>query len=46
MHFSFKKTTFGFDIVVVYVDDLNLVSTATYLKDKFEMKDLRDKILS
>jgi len=25
--FFFKKTTFGFDIVVVYVDDLNLVST-------------------
>jgi hypothetical protein len=43
-----KKTTFGFAIVVVYVDDLNLVGnleelvkTATYLKDEFEIKDLR-----
>jgi hypothetical protein len=42
-----KKTTFEFAIVVVYVDDLNLVGTykelikiATYLKDRFEMKDL------
>jgi len=43
-----KKTISIFDIVTVYADDLNLVSTpeelikvATYLKDEFEMKDLR-----
>ena len=48
-----KKTISGFAIVVVYVDDLNLVFTpeelikaATYLKDEFEMKDLKNKILS
>jgi hypothetical protein len=42
-----KKTTTGFVIVAVYVDDLNLVGTpeelikiTTYLKDEFEMKDL------
>jgi hypothetical protein len=43
-----KKTTSGFAIVIVYVDDLNLVGnleelvkTTTYLKDEFEIKDLR-----
>jgi len=42
-----KKTTFGFSIIAIYVDDLNLVGaleklrkTAIYLKDEFEMKDL------
>jgi hypothetical protein len=42
-----EKTTFGFAIIAVYVDDLNLIGTpkeliktATYLKDEFEMKDL------
>jgi hypothetical protein len=45
-----KKTTTGFVIVAVYVDDLNLVGTpeelikiTTYLKDEFEMKDLGKK---
>jgi len=43
-----KKTTFGFVIVAIYVDDLNLIGileelikTITYLKDEFEMKDFR-----
>jgi hypothetical protein len=42
-----KKSEFEFAIVAVYVDDLNLVGTleeliktATYLKNEFEMKDL------
>ncbi|KAM2052997.1 hypothetical protein ACFX1T_002692 [Malus domestica] len=42
-----KKSNFGFAIVAVYVDDMNLVGTpkelhktAEYLKSEFEMKDL------
>ncbi|KAM1446751.1 hypothetical protein ACFXTO_005931 [Malus domestica] len=42
-----KKSNFGFAIVAVYVDDMNLVGTpeelhktAEYLKNEFEMKDL------
>ena len=42
-----KKSKFGFAIVAVYVDDLNLVGiseeftkTANCLKNEFEMKDL------
>ena len=42
-----KKSEFGFAIVTVYVNDLNLVGTpeeltktADYLKNEFEMKDL------
>jgi hypothetical protein len=42
-----KKLESGFAIIAVYVDDLNLVGspkelikTATYLKNEFEMKDL------
>jgi hypothetical protein len=42
-----KRLEFGFAIVAVYVDDLNLVGTpeeltktANYLKNEFEMKDL------
>ena len=42
-----KKSKFGFSILAVYVDDINLFGTpeeltkaATYLKDEFEMKDL------
>ena len=42
-----KKSELGFAILTVYVDDINLFGTpeelikaATYLKDKFEMKDL------
>ena len=42
-----KNSEFGFAIIVVYVDDLNLVETleeltkiANYLKNEFEMKDL------
>ena len=42
-----KKSELGFSILVVYVDDINLFETpeeiiksATYLKDEFEMKDL------
>ena len=42
-----KRTSSGFAIVIVYVDDMNLISTleelrdiATYLKSEFEMKDL------
>jgi hypothetical protein len=42
-----KRLEFGFAIVVVYVDDLNLVDTpeeltktVNYLKNEFEMKDL------
>ena len=45
-----KKTTSGFDVVVVYVDDLNLVGTPkelikiiASLKDEFDMKDLQKK---
>jgi hypothetical protein len=44
---AIKKSKSGFAIIVVYVDDLNIVGTpkeltktATYLKNKFEMKDL------
>ncbi|KAL6321664.1 hypothetical protein AAG906_025496 [Vitis piasezkii] len=43
-----KKSETGFAIIVVYVDDLNLVGTleeltktTNYLKNEFEMKDLR-----
>ena len=43
-----KKTTSGFVIIAVYVDDLNIiktdkeiVETTIYLKEEFEMKDLR-----
>jgi hypothetical protein len=42
-----KKSEYGFAIIAVYVDDLNLIGiqeeltkTATYLKNEFEMKDL------
>jgi hypothetical protein len=42
-----KKSESGFAIIVVYVDDLNLVETlkeliktATYFKNEFEMKDI------
>ena len=42
-----KKTTIGFAIITVYVDDLNLIGPhedlikiANYLKNEFEMKDL------
>ena len=42
-----KKSEIGFEIIVVYVDDLNLIGTpeeltriAKYLKNEFEMKDL------
>ena len=42
-----KKSKIGFEIIVVYVDDLNLVGTPKeltkapkYLKKEFEMKDL------
>ena len=42
-----KKSKLGFAILAVFVDDINLFGTpeeltkvATYLKDKFEMKDL------
>ena len=42
-----KKIISGFAIIAVYVDDLNiigtpeeLIETATYLKNKFEMKDI------
>ena len=41
-----KKSEIGFEIIVVYVDDLNLVRTpreltrtTNYLKNEFEMKD-------
>ena len=43
-----KKTENGFAIIAVYVDDLNLIKTpeeliktTNYLKNKFEMEDLR-----
>ena len=43
-----KRTSTGFAIVVVYVDDMNIIGnpkeideTMTYLKSEFEMKDLR-----
>ena len=43
-----KKSQFGFTIVAVYVDDMNLIGTpkelartAAHLKSKFEMKDSR-----
>jgi hypothetical protein len=42
-----KRTSSGFAIVAVYVDDMNLIGTldelketAKYLKSEFEMKDL------
>ena len=49
-----KRTTSGFIIIAVYMDDLNIIKThkeiqevATYLKDEFKMKDLeKNKILS
>ena len=43
-----KKSEIGFAIIAVYVDDLNLVGTfkeltrtTNYLKNEFEMKNLR-----
>lgn len=43
-----KKTEFGFAIITVYIDDMNLIKTleellkfAENLKKEFEMKDLR-----
>ena len=48
-----KKSETGFEIIVVYVDDLNLVGTpeeltktAEYLKKEFEMKDLGKKFFA
>ena len=45
-----KKSKVVYEIIVVYVDDLNLVGTpkklirtTKYLKKKFDMKDLRKK---
>jgi hypothetical protein len=42
-----KQSEFGFAIIAAYVDNLNLIrtleeliKTATYLKNEFEMKDL------
>ena len=42
-----KKSKIGFEIIIVYVDDLNLIGTPNeltrtenYLKREFEMKDL------
>jgi hypothetical protein len=42
-----KKSKSGFAIIAVYIDNLNfvgtleeLIKTATYLKDEFEMKDI------
>ena len=42
-----KRTSSGFAIIIVYVDDMNLIGTlevprdiAMYLKSEFEMKDL------
>ena len=42
-----KRTSSGFVIIIVYVNDMNLFGTleelrdiATYLKSKFEMQDL------
>ena len=42
-----KRTSSGFAIIIIYVDDMNLIGTleelrdiATYLKSEFEMKDL------
>ena len=42
-----KKTTSGFIIIAVYVDDLNIIGThkevievMMYLKNEFEIKDL------
>src|SRR5690606_33550093 len=42
-----KKTTFGFVIIAVYIDDLNIIGTqneiqkaSDYLKREFQMKDL------
>ena len=42
-----KKSGTGFDIIAVYVDDMNLIETleelsktAEYLKKEFEVKDL------
>ena len=42
-----KKITYGFVIIAVYVDDLNIigtdkeiVETTIHLKEEFEMKDL------
>jgi hypothetical protein len=42
-----KKTSSGFSIIAVYVDDMNIIGTldeirdtASYLKSEFEMKDL------
>ena len=43
-----KKTIIGFAIIAVYVDELNLIrttgeliKTTNYLKNEFEMKDIR-----
>ena len=48
-----KKSEIGFEIIVVYGDDLNLVRTleeltrtTNYLKKEFGMKDLEKKIVS
>ncbi|GJX81848.1 retrovirus-related pol polyprotein from transposon TNT 1-94 [Tanacetum coccineum] len=45
-----KKTTSGFAIIVVYVDDLNIIGAnkeidevVVHLKEEFEMKDLEDE---
>jgi hypothetical protein len=42
-----KKTSFGFAITTVYVDNINIIGTlneiretASYLKSEFEIKDL------
>ena len=46
-HACKKRTSSGFAIIIVYVDDMNLIGTleelrdiAMYLKSEFEMKDL------
>ena len=45
--FFIKKSKSGFAIIAVYIDDMNLIGTpgellktAEYLKNEFEMKDL------
>lgn len=49
-YFFIKKTTIGFTILVVYIDNLNLIktpkeliNTTNSLKKEFEMKDLEEK---
>ena len=46
--FFIKRSKFGFTVIVVYVNDLNIIENfeelekiATYLKNEFEMKDLK-----